>query len=85
MPTYVGVFKVIASFFFVNCDKIAVEDFAVTNVGFELYFNNFFSSVIIFTSTVFQKLFVVLPKTLLLKSFKKSFSNEFLRLFVSVY
>ena len=62
-----------------KCYQIAIKDFIATNVGFELYFNNFFlSSVVSLTSTRFLMFFIVLPKTLLFISLKKSFSNHYL-------
>lgn len=48
------------------------------NLDFELYFINFFSSVMSLTSTLFLIFSKVLPKMLLFKGLKKSFSHEFL-------
>ena len=59
-------------------DQLKIKIALLTNVGFELYFDNFFPSVMSFTSTLFLISSVVLPKTLLFISLKKSFSNEFL-------
>ena len=59
-------------------DQLKIKIALLTNVGFELYFDYFFPSVMSFTSTLFLISSVVLPKTLLFISLKKSFSNEFL-------
>ena len=50
----------------------------VKEVGSDVNFISFFSSVMSLASTLFQKFFVISPNTELLISLKKSFSNEFL-------
>lgn len=61
-----------------KCYQIAIKDFTATNVGFELYFNNFFFISSKFDIYSFSNVFYRLTITLLFISLKKSFSNHYL-------
>ena len=68
-----------------NYYMIVIEYFAAYVCCFEVHFNNFLESVISLTSTLFLMFSIVLPKTLLFMSLKKSFKMNLQLEFFFVY
>ena len=84
IPTYAGLFRVNVSFTLCTAIKFSLNILELTQfwkVGFAVSLSSFFSLVTSLTSTRLRKFSIVLPKTLLFISLKKSFSNEFLACF----
>ena len=82
IPTYAGLFRVSVSLILCTAIKFSLDILLLTKVGFEVSLSSFFSLVTSLTSTRLRKFSIVLPKTLLFISLKKSFSNEFLACFL---
>ena len=81
IPTYAGLFRVNVSLTLCAAIRFSLNILELTWVGFAVSLSSFFSLVTSLTLTRLHKFSIVLPKTLLFISLKKSFSNEFLACF----
>ena len=75
-------FRVSISLILCTAIRFLLNILELRYVGFDVSLSSFFSLVTSLTSTLFLRFSIVLPKTLLFISFKKSFSNEFLACFL---
>ena len=82
IPTYAGLFRVRVSLILCTAIRFSLNILEITYVGFDVSLSSFFSLVTSLTSTLFLRFSIVLPKTELFMSLKKSFTKVFLACFL---
>ena len=77
IPIYAGLFRVSVSLILCTAIRFSLNILELTYVGFDVSLSSFFSLITSLTSTLFLRFSIVLPKTELFMSLKKSFSKVF--------